>query len=75
LRLLLANGESGWTAHIDPAQGGRADLREFDGVGRGAQDIGSDAGAGLLGLGIAGTLAANVAHGLGHGPVGAAVVA
>jgi hypothetical protein len=27
----------------------------------------------LLGLGIAATLAANVAHGLGHGPVGAAV--
>jgi hypothetical protein len=29
----------------------------------------------LLGLGIATTLAANVAHGLGHGPVGAAVAA
>ena len=27
----------------------------------------------LLGLGIAATLAANVANGLGHGPVGAAV--
>jgi Protein of unknown function (DUF2637) len=27
----------------------------------------------LLGLGIAATLAANIAHGLGHGPVGAAV--
>jgi hypothetical protein len=27
----------------------------------------------LLGLGIAATLAANVAHGLGHGPIGAAV--
>jgi len=27
----------------------------------------------LLGLGIAATLAANVAHGLGHGPVGTAV--
>jgi hypothetical protein len=27
----------------------------------------------LLGLGIAATLAANVAHGLGHGPLGAAV--
>src|SRR5260221_3899852 len=27
----------------------------------------------LLGLGIAATLAANVTHGLGHGPVGAAV--
>ena len=29
----------------------------------------------LLGLGIAVTLAANVAHGLGHGPIGAAVAA
>jgi hypothetical protein len=29
----------------------------------------------MLGLGIAATLAANVAHGLGHGPVGAAVAA
>jgi hypothetical protein len=29
----------------------------------------------LLGLGIVATLAANVAHGLGHGPVGAAVAA
>src|SRR5260370_14227481 len=29
----------------------------------------------LLGLGVAGTLAANVAHGLGHGPVGAAAAA
>src|SRR5215469_12228539 len=29
----------------------------------------------LLGLGIAATLAANLAHGLGHGPVGAAVAA
>jgi hypothetical protein len=29
----------------------------------------------LLGLGIAATLAANVVHGLGHGPAGAAVAA
>jgi hypothetical protein len=29
----------------------------------------------LLGLGIAATLAANVAHGLGHGPIGSAVAA
>ena len=29
----------------------------------------------LLGLGVAVTLAANVAHGLGHGPVGAVVAA
>jgi hypothetical protein len=29
----------------------------------------------LLGLGITATLAANVAHGMGHGPIGAAVAA
>jgi hypothetical protein len=29
----------------------------------------------LLGLGIVATLAANVAYGLGHGPIGAAVSA
>ncbi len=29
----------------------------------------------LLGVGVAATLAANVAHGLGHGPVGAVVAA
>jgi hypothetical protein len=29
----------------------------------------------LLGLGIAATLAANVDHGLGHGPIGAAAAA
>jgi hypothetical protein len=59
------------------ADGGRADLREFDGdAGLGAPQGAVPALARwLLGLGIAATLAANVAHGLGHGPVGAAVAA
>ena len=39
------------------------------------EDTGSALARWLLGLGIAATLAANVAHGLGHGPVGAAVAA
>jgi hypothetical protein len=57
------------------ADGGRAGLCEFDGdAGLGApRDAGSRLARWLLGLGIAATLAANVAHGLGHGPVGAAV--
>ncbi len=52
-----------------------ASLSDGD-AGLGApEDTGSGAGRWLLGLGIAATLAANVAHGLGHGPVGAAVAA
>src|ERR1700722_9644919 len=57
------------------ADGGRADLREFDGdAGFGAPKTAIPALARwLLGLGIVATLAANVAHGLGHGPIGAVV--
>jgi hypothetical protein len=57
--------------------GGWADLREFDGdAGLGApQGTRSGAGAVAARLGIAATIAANVAHGLGHGPVGVAVAA
>ncbi len=63
------------------ADGGRANLREFDGdAGLTApQGVGSGAGTvaprPLAERGIAATLAANVAHGLGHGAVGAAVAA
>ena len=59
------------------ADGGRADLLQFGGdAGLGARKVPVPALARwLLGLGIAATLAANVAHGLGHGPVGAAVAA
>ena len=59
------------------ADGGRAGLRESYGdAGLGAPQGAVPALARwLLGLGIAATLAANVAHGLGHGPVGAAVAA
>ncbi len=37
------------------------------------EGAGTRAGAGLLGLGIAATLAANVAHSIVHGLIGAAV--
>ena len=59
------------------ADGARAGVREFDGdAGLGSLRDGVPALARwLLGLGIAATLAANVAHGLGHGPAGAAVAA
>ena len=52
------------------------DLREFDGdagLGAGRHRLPALA-QWLLGLGIAATLAANVAHGLRYGPVGAVVV-
>ena len=60
-----------------PAHDRRPDLREFDGdAGLSApEDAGSALARWLLGLGIAATLAANVAHGLGHGLIGAAVAA
>jgi hypothetical protein len=59
------------------ADGGRVDLREFDGdAGLRAPEAPVPALARwLLGLGITATLAANVAHGLGHGLAGAAVAA
>jgi hypothetical protein len=59
------------------ADGERADLRELDGDAglRAKERAGSGAARWLLGLGVTATLAANVAHGLGHGLTGAAVAA
>ena len=59
------------------ADGGRAHLREFDGDARLRANEGAVPALTrwLLGLGITATLAANVAHGLGHGLTGAAVAA
>ena len=75
--LVRAYGESGWTAHLVPLT--------VDGLIYGSSMVMLDSARRktpvpilarwLLGLGIAATLAANVAHGLGHGPVGAAVAA
>ena len=73
--LVQAHGEEGWTARLVPLT--------VDGLVYASSMVMLDpARRGmpvpalvrwLLGPGIAATLAANVAHGLGHGPVGAAV--
>jgi Protein of unknown function (DUF2637) len=73
--LVHAHGETGWTARLIPLT--------VDGLIWSSSMVMLDSARRkvpvpalarwLLGLGIAATLAANVAHGLGHGPVGAAV--
>jgi hypothetical protein len=73
--LVHAHGEAGWTARLIPLT--------VDGLIWASSMVMLDSARRkvpvpalarwLLGLGIAATLAANVAHGLGHGPVGAAV--
>jgi len=70
-----AHGESGWTARMVPLT--------VDGLIYASSMLDSARRKATvpalarcrLGLGMAATLAANVAHGLGHGPVGAAVAA
>jgi hypothetical protein len=75
--LVHAHGENGWTPHLIPLT--------VDGLIWASSMVMLDSARRsvrvpalarwLLGLGIAATLAANVAHGLGHGPIGAAVAA
>jgi hypothetical protein len=75
--LVRMHGESGWTARMVPLT--------VDGLIYASSMVMLDAARRktpvpalarwLLGLGITATLAANVAHGLGHGPIGAAVAA
>jgi hypothetical protein len=75
--LVRAHGESGWTARMVPLT--------VDGLIYASSMVMLDSARRetpvpaltrwLLGLGIAATLAANVAHGLGHGMLGAAVAA
>ncbi|MFY9651920.1 DUF2637 domain-containing protein [Trebonia sp.] len=75
--LVRAHGESGRTAHMVPLT--------VDGLIYASSMVMLDSARRkmpvpalarwLLGLGIAATLAANVAHGLGDGPIGAAVAA
>ena len=75
--LVQAHGEAGWTAHMVPLT--------VDGLIYASSMVMLDSARRktqvpalarwLLGLGIAATLAANVAHGLGHGPVGGVVAA
>jgi hypothetical protein len=75
--LVQAHGEAGWTGRLVPLT--------VDGLIYASSMVMLDSARRktpvpglarwLLGLGIAATLAANVAHGLGHGPVGAPVAA
>jgi hypothetical protein len=75
--LVRAHGESGWTAHMVPLT--------VDGLICASSMVMLDSARRktpvpalarwLLGLGIAAAFAANVAHGLGHGLIGAAVAA
>jgi hypothetical protein len=75
--LVRAHGEAGWTGRLVPLT--------VDGLIYASSMVMLDSARRklpvpalarwLLGLGIAATLAANVAHGLGHGVIGAAVAA
>ena len=75
--LVRVHGEAGWTGRLVPLT--------VDGLIYASSMVMLDSARRktpvpalarwLLGLGIAATLAANVAHGLGHGPIGAAVAA
>jgi hypothetical protein len=75
--LVHAHGETGWTAHLIPLTVDgliwASSMVMLDSVRQGVPV--PSLARWLLGLGIAATLAANVAHGLGHGLIGAAVAA
>ena len=75
--LVHGHGETGWTAHLIPLTVDgliwASSMVMLDSARRGAPV--PALARWLLGLGIAATLAANVAHGLGHGPIGSAVAA
>jgi hypothetical protein len=75
--LVQAHGEMGWTARLIPLTVDgliwASSMVMLDSARRGVRV--PALARWLLGLGIAATLAANVAHGLGHGPIGGAVAA
>ena len=75
--LVRAHGESGWTGRLIPlTMDGliyASSMVMLDSARRGARV--PALARWLLGLGIVATLAANVAHGLGHGLTGAVVAA
>jgi hypothetical protein len=75
--LVRAHGETGWTAHLIPLTVDgliwASSMVMLDSARRGERV--PALARWLLGVGIATTLAANVAHGLGHGPIGATVAA
>jgi hypothetical protein len=73
--LVWAHGETGWTARLIPLTVDgliyASSMVMLDSARRGTRV--PALARWLLGLGILATLAANVAHGLGHGLIGAAV--
>jgi hypothetical protein len=75
--LVRAHGEAGWTARLVPLTVGGliypSSMVMLDSARRVAPV--PPLARCLLGLGIAATLAADVVHGLGHGPAGAGVAA
>jgi hypothetical protein len=75
--LVRAHGESGWTGRLIPlTMDGliyASSMAMLDSARRGVRV--PALARWLLGLGIVATLAANVAHGLGHGVIGSAVAA
>src|ERR1700752_1361470 len=75
--LLRAHGESGWTGRLIPLTVDglvyASSMAMLDSARRRVQV--PALARWLLGLGIVATLAANVAHGLGHGIIGAVVAA
>ena len=75
--LVRAHGESGWTGRLIPLTvDGLIYASSMAMLDSARRDVALPALARwLLGLGIIATLAANVAHGLGHGIIGATVAA
>jgi hypothetical protein len=75
--LVRAHGESGWTGRLIPLTvDGLIYASSMAMLDSARRDVPLPVLARwLLGLGIIATLAANVAHGLGHGIIGAAVAA
>jgi hypothetical protein len=75
--LVRAHGEPGWTAHIIPLTVDgliwSSSMVMLDSARRGVRV--PSLARWLLGISILATLAANVAHGQGQGPIGAAVAA
>jgi hypothetical protein len=75
--LVRAHGESGWTGRLIPLTVDgliyASSMVILDSARRGLRV--PALARWLLGLGIVATLAANIAHGLGHGIIGAAVAA
>jgi hypothetical protein len=75
--LVRAHGETGWTARLIPLTVDgliyASSMVMLDSARRGVRV--PALARWLLGLGIVATLAANVAHGIGHGFIGAAVAA